>query len=260
MNKLLTTLLAIGSLCLGNSAVAESQKSVDVGQANVLRAALQTGRPGLKVGEIRHSPIAGLYEVQIGGGDLVYMPTDGSYLISGTAYRIEPGKFVNVADERMKPERAAKLAAVKRNDMVIFSPKEEPKSHIFVFTDIDCGFCRKLHREVPELNALGIEVRYLAFPRAGAPSPSADKLATVWCAADKSEAMTQMKTGGGMAVKTCANNPIAAQFKLGESLGVNGTPAIFTPDGTLLPGFMPAAELAATLGITAPAAAAPNGN
>jgi thiol:disulfide interchange protein DsbC len=72
--------------------------------------------------------------------------------------------------------------------------------------------------------------------------------------------MTQMKTGGGMAVKTCANNPIAAQFKLGESLGVNGTPAIFTPDGTLLPGFMPAAELAATLGITAPAAAAPNGN
>lgn len=249
MNKRILTLLGTALLWASTLHHALAQQAVTPEQADRLRAALQKGRPGLTVGDIRLSPIAGLYEVRIGQGDIVYMPADGSHLISGTAYRIEPGKFVNVADERMKPERATKLAAVKQEDMVVFSPAGKPKTHIFVFTDIDCGFCRKLHKEVPELNAMGIEVRYLAFPRAGSPSPSAEKLATVWCAADTKSAMTQMKSGASMPIKTCSKNPIDAQYKLGMALGVNGTPAIFTPDGTMLPGYMPAAELASTLGI-----------
>lgn len=249
MHNRFITLLVATLLLTGVTVRAQAQQAVTPQQADTLRAALQKGRPGLAVGDIRMSPIAGLYEVKIGQGDTVYMPADGSHLISGTAYRIEPGRFVNTADERMKPERAAKLAAVKLDDMVVFSPTGTPKAHIFVFTDIDCGFCRKLHKEVPELNAMGIEVRYLAFPRAGVPSPSAEKLATAWCADDKKSALTQLKNGSSLPPKNCPKNPIDAQYKLGMALGVNGTPAIFTPDGTLLPGYMPANELAATLGI-----------
>jgi thiol:disulfide interchange protein DsbC len=151
----------------------------------------------------------------------------------------------------MQPMRVQKLAAVKREDMVIFSPQGKPKSYVTVFTDIDCGFCRKLHKEVPKLNAMGIEVRYLAYPRSGVPSPSADKLITVWCAKDRREALTQMKNGATLPTQTCASNAVAAQYQLGNELGISGTPALFTPNGELLPGYMPAEELAATLGVTA---------
>ncbi len=256
MKKIILTLLTTSILTLLNIAQAEPAQ-IDPKQADVLRAAIHKGRPGMTIGDIRASAIPGLFEVDITGGDTLYMPADGNYLISGTAYRIEPGKFVSIADERMKPLRAAKLAAVPVSDMVVFSPKGKPKSFITVFTDIDCGFCRKLHKEVPELNTMGIEVRYLAFPRAGVPSPSADKLATIWCSSDTKAAMTTMKSGGSIPIKPCDKNPIASQYKLGNDLGVNGTPAIFTPDGTLLPGYMPAAELAAMLGVTPVASSAP---
>ena len=254
MKKIVVSLLATGVLALTSLAHA-ADTTVDPKQADVLRAAIQKGRPGIPVGDIRTSVVPGMYEVDLAGKDTVLMTPDGKYLISGTVYRIEENRFVNVEDERLRPVRAAKLAAVKKEDMVVFSPKGPVKAYVDVFTDVDCGFCRKLHKEVPALNAMGIEVRYLAFPRAGVPSPSADKLATVWCSENRQETLTQMKNGASVPTKTCDKNPIAAQYQLGNELGVNGTPALFKPDGTLLPGYMPAAELAAALGVQAPAPA-----
>ncbi|MEZ5538370.1 MAG: DsbC family protein [Pseudomonadales bacterium] len=245
MKKILASLIASTALV----SLAHASAPVPAEQANVLRAAVQKARPGISIGEMRTSSIPGLFEVDLGGKDTVYMSADGKYLITGTMYRVENKKFVNVADERMQPMRVQKLAAIKKEDMVVFSPQGKAKSYFTVFTDIDCGFCRKLHKEVPKLNAMGIEVRYLAYPRTGVPSPSADKLATVWCAKNRQEALTQMKNGASLPTQTCANNPIAAQYQLGNDLGISGTPALFTPSGELLPGYMPAEELAETLGV-----------
>lgn len=251
MKKLFVSLFATGMLGLSAITFAADTK-VDQQQADLLRNALQRARPGLPVGDIRSSAVAGLYEVEA-GKDTVLMTQDGKYLVSGTVYRLEDNRLVNLTEERLKPVRAARLGAVKKEDMIVFSPKGPVKAYVDVFTDVDCGFCRKLHKEVPALNAMGIEVRYLAFPRAGVPSPSADKLATAWCADNRQEMLTRMKNGDPMPIKVCEKNPVAAEFRLGNELGVNGTPAIFKPDGTLLPGYMPAAELAASLGIQAPA-------
>lgn len=256
MKKALASIFAATTLAVVSFAYAAGAAPVDPKQADILRASVQKARPGLSIGEIRTSAITGLFEVDLGGKDTVYMSADGKYIVSGTMYRVEPNRFVNIADERMQPMRAQKLAAVKKDEMVIYAPSGKAKSYVTVFTDIDCGFCRKLHKEIPELNAMGIEVRYLAYPRAGVPSPSADKLITVWCSKSPRDAMTQMKSGVAVATETCSNNPIAAQFKLGNELGVNGTPALFTPDGEMLPGYMPAAELATALGINPSSAAA----
>lgn len=250
MKKTLTSILAAATLAVVSFVHTTEAAPVDPKQIDILRAAVQKARPGLSIGDIRTSAVPGLFEVDLGGKDTVYMSADGKYIVSGTMYRVEPNRFVNIADERMQPMRAQKLAAVKKEDMIIYSPSGTPKSYVTVFTDIDCGFCRKLHKEVPELNAMGIEVRYLAYPRAGVPSPSADKLITTWCSKNPREMLTQMKNGATIQNETCANNPVAAQFKLGTDLGVNGTPALFTPDGEMLPGYMPAAELAAALGVT----------
>lgn len=255
MKRRLISLAAAGIMALASLAQAQ-EKAVDPQQSAILRSALQKARPGIQVGNITPSAVPGLFEVELGGKDTVYMPADGKYLISGTVYRIEEGRFVNVADERMKPIRAQKLAAIRKEDMIVFSPAGKPKSYVTVFTDIDCGFCRKLHKEIPALNAMGIEVRYLAFPRAGVPSPAADKLATAWCSPNPQDTLTQLKSGAAVPVKACEKNPIAAQYKLGNELGVNGTPALFKPDGELLPGYMPAAELAAALGVDSGAAPA----
>ena len=59
--------------------------------------------------------------------------------------------------------------------MIVF-PAEKERHTITVFTDLDCGYCRKLHKEIDQFNAEGITVRYLMFPRAGVGSPSYDKV------------------------------------------------------------------------------------
>jgi thiol:disulfide interchange protein DsbC len=136
--------------------------------------------------------------------------------------------------------------------MLVFSPPaERVKATLNVFTDIDCGYCRKLHQEVPELNRLGIAVRYLAYPRAGVESVSYDKYVSAWCADNQQEAFTMAKLGEPITDKTC-NNPVAVQHKIGAEMGVTGTPALLYNDGRLEMGYRNAATLARMLGVTNP--------
>jgi thiol:disulfide interchange protein DsbC len=141
------------------------------------------------------------------------------------------------------------MASVPVDDMVVFTPEGETLDYVSVFTDVTCFYCQKLHREVDQLNAKGIEVRYLAFPRGGIDSDGAKKLATAWCAEDQQTTLTELKAGVEVPLNECADNPIAAQYQLGKDLGVSGTPAIVTSTGLLIPGYRPAADLAALLGL-----------
>ena len=115
--------------------------------------------------------------------------------------------------------------------MLVYKAKNQ-KHVITVFTDITCGYCRKLHSEMKELNDDGITVRYLAFPRQGVPSPMPDNMRSVWCAADPLKAMTDAQNGKSVPVAKC-DADIAGQYHLGGVLGVNGTPAIVLENGTL---------------------------
>jgi thiol:disulfide interchange protein DsbC len=140
------------------------------------------------------------------------------------------------------------MAAVDVKDTVVFPTGGERKAVISVFTDVDCGYCQKLHREVPRLNELGVEVRYLAYPRAGIGSRSYQKIVSAWCAEDPNSAITALKSGQEIPDSDCTN-PVAAQYELGQEVGVSGTPAIVLEDGRLLPGYLPADQLAQAIGI-----------
>ncbi len=132
----------------------------------------------------------------------------------------------------------------KLKDPIVFKAKDE-KHVIKVFTDIDCPYCAKLHREVPKLNEKGITVEYLMFPRAGIGSKSYDKAVSVWCAGDSAAqqvAMTTAKERKPLDEKKC-DNPVEAQYKVGQEIGVTGTPALVTATGRLIPGYMPAERL-----------------
>lgn len=237
----------IGGVLLGGMIMGAGARAEDP-QAEVILKALSAARPDLQYEQPRPSPMAGLYEVQVKGGPLLYIDADGRHFIAGDLFAVQKSGFVNLAEQGRQKERAELIAAVKPEDMIIFAP-ENPKATIAVFTDVDCGYCRKLHSEVAELNELGIAVHYLAFPRAGLGSPSFRKIASAWCAKDPGAALTSLKNGEEIPENVCADNPVAAQILLGEKVGVNGTPALVLEDGTLVPGYRPAKDLAKLLGI-----------
>jgi thiol:disulfide interchange protein DsbC len=194
--------------------------------------------PELKVDAVRTTPVAGLYEVAI-GPRLVYMTGDGRYLIQGSISDIE--KREDLTEPRRNAIRLDAINRVSEDQMVVFGPKDAPHT-ITVFTDIDCGFCRRLHSEIGKYNANGIRVRYLFMPRTGKGSESYKKAVAVWCAADRQQAMTDAKAGKDVPAQTC-DNPVDAHIALADLIGVNGTPALILPDGELLPGYVPADRL-----------------
>ena len=184
----------------------------------------------------------GLYEVLM-NGEVVYISTDGRYVFQGDV--IELASRENLTDQRRQGISKAAIDGLNEADMIVYAP-DKVQHTVTIFTDIDCGYCRKLHVQMDEYLKLGIKVRYLAYPRGGLDSESYDKAVAVWCAADKPQALTDAKNGVAVAKGTC-DSPVAAQYNLGGRIGVSGTPAIFFEDGELVPGYIPPAELKAML-------------
>jgi thiol:disulfide interchange protein DsbC len=227
---------------------------VDTGRLENIAARIESrlrqARPTISVSRVEPTPVPGLFRVTIAGGESLYATEDGSHVVAGKIYRADPGLFVDVEDERIKPLRAEVLGQIPAKEMIVFSPDAgtELRASIYVFTDADCGYCQKLHSHMDEYNKLGIEVKYLAFPRAGVSSPSGEKLVSAWCADDTRQAMTALKQRKPIPKAVC-DNPVEQQFALGRQIGVNGTPAIFTHDGSAIPGYRPPDALARDLGL-----------
>lgn len=189
---------------------------------------------------VKPAPVTGLYEVML-GATVLYMSEDARYVFRGDIFDLN--SKVNLTDTRRTEARTTAFGGLKAGSTIDFlAPTTKPLATLFVFTDIDCGYCRKFHREVPALNKAGISVRYLAFPRTGIDSPSYDKAVAVWCAADRKQALTDAKSGQQPPMTKC-ENPVAGDYRLGESMGVRGTPALYTEQGEELGGYIPAEEL-----------------
>jgi|TARA_B110000967_G_scaffold67375_1_gene69675 thiol:disulfide interchange protein DsbC len=210
-------------------------------------------RPDLPITSVTASPLAGFYDAALPGGQILHFSADAKYFFTGDLYEVQDVGLVNVTEKSRTDARKQMLAQLDESEMLVFSPpKGLVKATVTVFTDIDCSYCRKLHKEIPDLNRLGIAVRYLAYPRAGIDSESYDKYVSAWCADNPKIALTRAKNGQAIEDRTC-ENPVAAQFQLGGEFGVNSTPSIIHEDGTLMPGYLPADKLAETLGILDPA-------
>ncbi|EWC39097.1 DsbC family protein [Stutzerimonas stutzeri] len=207
-----------------------------------IRQALQKIQPDMPIEAVAESPMPGLYQVQLEGGRQLYASADGQFVIQGYLYQFQNGQVVNLTEQAQSQAVASQINSIPASEMVVFAPKN-PKTHITVFTDTDCGYCQKLHSEVPQLNRLGVEVRYVAFPRQGLGSHGANTLASVWCAKDRQEAMNKAKAREELAAASC-DTPIAKQYQLGQMIGVQGTPAIILANGQMIPGYQPAAQLA----------------
>ena len=196
--------------------------------------------PDEQADRVSASPVEGLYEVAY-GTTIFYISGDGKYLLQGDLIDVADRK--NLTSFTRRAARSDIAKSIKKEDTIIFAPKGKKADHVvYIFTDIDCPYCRKLHDEIGEYNKAGIEVRYLMYPRAGLNTPSYQKAVDVWCAKDRADALTKSKAGKPVPKSDC-KNPIKAQMALGEEVGVTGTPAILLMTGDLIPGYRPAADL-----------------
>ncbi|HVV97161.1 MAG TPA: thioredoxin fold domain-containing protein [Rhodanobacteraceae bacterium] len=222
--------------------VAASAQAADKPEDAAARKALQELVPQAKLDAIESAPLPGYRQIIV-GSQMVYVSDDGKYLLQGTLYDTQNKRDLTGA--RLAIDHKKKVDAVPLSKRIVFAP-DKPKYKITVFTDLDCGYCRKLHSQIAEYNKRGIEVDYLFFPRTGLNSPSFDKAVSVWCAADRKAAFTAAKAGKNPAPAKC-DNPVAEEYQLGTQVGVEGTPTIFAPDGTKIGGYLPPAEMESKL-------------
>jgi len=275
MKKSLLTLAAAAILAVAQPLTAEENAN------KAIEEALKKVAPDLKANSIKPSKIDGLYEITAGakvfymtgdgkylvqgkltdvkaskkptvipgvdefvsGSKLYYVSGDGNYFIEGSVIDVKANK--DLTEARLGEGRIAELDKIGLNNMIVFKPAlpKKAKHVVYVFTDIDCGYCRKLHSEMDQYMAAGIEIRYLFFPRAGLGSDSYNKAVAVWCAKDRQAALTKAKKGEAIEMKEC-DNPVKDHMQLGEELGASGTPMLVTEKGTIIPGYVNAISLA----------------
>lgn len=205
-----------------------------------IREKVEAAFPGLHIDTINKTPVTGLYEVMV-GAEIVYVSSEGRYLIHGDLLDLEQNKQ-NLTEEKKGKARLELVNGVGESTMIVFRPKET-KYTLTVFTDTDCGYCRKFHEGVGALNAAGVAVRYVAFPRAGEGSPTYNTMVSVWCAKDPHAAITKTKQGYPIPVNKCPKQPVDKHLAVVRQLNLTGTPVILFEDGSMLPGYLPANQL-----------------
>ena len=188
--------------------------------------------------DITPTPIPGLYEVML-GAKVFYVSADGRYLIRGKMVDLQTGE--DLTEAKVSALRKQAVEAVGEENMIIFEP-EKVRHTVTVFTDIECGYCRKLHSQMDDYLAEGIRIRYLFYPRAGLNSEAGRKAVAVWCADDRRKAMGIAKQGKPVEMRTCPN-PVEEHYMLGQAVGVTGTPALVLENGELIPGYIPPKRL-----------------
>ena len=226
--------LSVTVLMAGVAATAAAQSDLEQ-----LKARLADRLPAAALERLAPSPLTGFFQMPL-QGRVVYVSADGRHLISGRIIDLETRE--DLTEVALARERLSTLAAVPEESMIVFEAKEQARHTITTFTDIDCPYCRKMHAEMDDLNARGVRVRYLLYPRAGFPSVSYDKAVSVWCAPDQQAEMTLAKRGE-MPEKRSCSNPIEKHMALAQQLGLRGTPFTITDSGRVIGGYQPAAEL-----------------
>jgi thiol:disulfide interchange protein DsbC len=192
---------------------------------------------------INRSPVDGWYTVQK-GSVVAYVSEDGRYLLQGDM--IDLDNQVNLSEQTRNSARREVMSSVEDDQTIMFSPAEV-KHRVTVFTDVDCTYCRKLHSQIDEYLAAGIEVRYLLYPRNGPASRSWTTSESVWCARDRNAALTAAKMDRDFESQKCDASTISKHYLLGQNVGLSGTPAIVFDDGTLVSGYLPPATLVSRL-------------
>jgi len=232
-------------ISIGMLVVQPAQADGDAEELQEVREKVSTMFQEIDQENIQPSPIDGWYTVRK-GAVVAYISGDGRYLLQGDI--IDLDTQVNLSESERNLARVEMMAAITDEETISFTP-DEVKYRVSIFTDIDCAYCRRLHSQIDEYLALGIEINYLLYPRNGPTSESWVKAEQVWCADDRNEALTLAKVDKKFETHSCDTSMVSKHYSLGQDVGLTGTPAIVMSDGTLMPGYLPPIALAERLAV-----------
>ena len=235
----LTLLTTLFVLCIGGGLAC----AADEAELEQVRSRVADMFAEIDPQDIHASPVDGWYVVQK-GSIVAYISEDGRYLLQGDL--IDLDNQVNLSEQSRTTARRKLISSVDDDQFIAFTPSEV-KFTVTVFTDVDCTYCRKLHSQIDDYLAQGIEVRYMLYPRNGPASRSWSTSEKVWCARDRNQALTDAKLDRSFETQKCDSSAITKHYMLGQDVGLTGTPAIIFEDGTLVSGYIPPATLSARL-------------
>lgn len=197
---------------------------------------------------LRPSTTPGLWEAQW-GTQFAYVTADGRYVIYGDLVSLENDE--EITDNKRRADRLQALTQIGVGNMIEFAPAAPAQTRyvVYVFTDMDCGPCRALHREIDQYNALGIAVRYVFFPRTGPETDAFKKAVAVWCSSNHKLALTRATAGAPLLGNPQCVNPVQREYELGQALGINGTPFLVLPNGAVVSGYLPPEVLMARIAL-----------
>ena len=198
--------------------------------------------PGTQIEAIEKSDFPDIYKVYYGDIQPLYVSKDGKYFLYGDMFKISSSKIINLTSTDITKRRMQLMKDIGKKELISFVSKNELHS-VTVFTDVDCGYCRKLHNEIEDYNKVGISIHYAAFPRSGIGTESFTKMVGAWCSEDPKKSITNLKNGENLRLNFCDSQPVAKHYVIGQKLGISGTPAIISQDGELYPGYFSPKDL-----------------
>ena len=248
MKKFITPVVTLCVL-LNFMVLAQADDAIPQWQTDLkakLTATLSTATSGqLMVVNISETPLANLVEIELSTGEFLFSDKAGDFLFTGDMFATTATGLRNLSAEKRQVKNANIIAGISREDMIIFSP-DVVKGSVTVFTDVDCTYCRKLHGDIDKLLELGVEVKYVAYPRGGEKAASYQKMISVWCAKDRNQRLTQAKNGQNIPAASC-DSPVLELYELGNQIGISGTPALVLASGRVIPGYIEPQALAELL-------------
>ncbi len=195
--------------------------------------------PGIQVDGVRATPMAGIFEVQV-GTDLVYTDAQVDYVLQGSL--IDARARRDLTAERLEVLQQVAFDSLPLQD-AIRQVKGTGARQVAVFEDPNCGYCKQFHRTLKDVD----DVTVYTFLYPILTPDSSTKARDIWCAPDPALAWQAWMVKGEVPAKAECDTPILANLALGRTLGVQGTPALFFADGTRVNGSLPLASLQKTL-------------
>ena len=192
--------------------------------------------PGTQIEKIEESSFPNIYKVYYGDIQPLYVSKSGKYFLYGDMFEINSSEIINLTALDIKKQRISLMKEINKDELISFSSDDETYS-VTVFTDVDCGYCRKLHNEIKGYNKLGISINYAAFPRSGIGTEAFTKMVGAWCSTNPKQSITYLKDGKKLDLNFCDSQPVSKHYAIGKKIGITGTPAIISSEGELFPGY-----------------------
>jgi len=207
-------------------------------QEATLRKNLAERLPQLpNIDEISKTPVSGLYEIRVNGTEIYYTDAEGNYLIQGSLIDVRQRR--NLTEERVEKLTAINFDSLPLKDAFTVV-RGNGKRKLAVFADPNCGYCKRIERDLENVN--NVTIHTFIIPVLG--SNSEEKSRNIWCAKDKVKVWQDwMLRNQSPPAANCDSSVITRNKDLGRKHNITGTPTLIFADGSRVPGALNAQQI-----------------